>query len=71
MLKANDFKVQFERVSSERYEERKEVIEEAVGNARDLREWERAKEVNEEMKERVIEMVQKMFVSRANDGVKL
>ena len=105
MLKANDFKVQFERVSSERYEERIEVIEEAVGNARDLREWERAIEANEEMNEvptrgeiesvmkdmkesapgedgvrisfiryaceemkaKVIEMVQEMFVSRAHE----
>ena len=51
MLKANDFKVQFERVSSERYEDRIEVIEEAVGNARDLRDSERVIEANEEMNE--------------------
>ena len=105
MLKANDFKEQFERVSQDRYEERPEVIEEAVRNARDLREDVRAIEANarmnrvpsaneivgvmkemkesapgedgvrisyimyacEEMKEKVIEMVQEMFVSRAND----
>ncbi|MEL7302028.1 MAG: endonuclease/exonuclease/phosphatase family protein, partial [Pseudomonadota bacterium] len=105
MLTANDYKRQFERVSSERYEERPEVIEGAVRNARDLREDERAIEANEkmneipsvreivdamkdmkesapgedgvrisfiryaceELQERVIEMVQKMFVSRAND----
>ena len=105
LLKANDFKEQFERVSHERYEERPEVIEEAVGNARDLRNDRVAIEANvgmneiptrgdivevmkemkesapgedgvrisfiryacEEMKEEVIEMVRKMFVSRAHE----
>ena len=105
LLTANDFKGQFERVSSERYEVRPEVIEDAVRGARDLSRDERAiaanvrmnevpsvreiegvmKEMREsapgedgvrisyikyacdEMKGEVIEMVQKMFVSRAND----
>ena len=49
MLKANDFKEQFESVSSERYEERPHVIEAAVGNARDLREDVRAIEANARM----------------------
>ena len=105
MLRANDFKEQFESVSNERYEELPHVIEDVVGNARDLRGDVRARAANvemnavpsrgeiesamkemkesapgedgvricyiryacEEMKERVIEMVQKMFVSRANE----
>ena len=105
MLGANDFKEQFERVSSERYEESPQEIEAAVRNARDLRGDARAREANErmnevptrreivsamdemkesapgedgvrmcyirhaceEMKEEVIAMVRKMFVSRANE----
>ena len=105
LLTANDFKRQFERVSSERYEVSPEVIEEAVNGARDLRGDARAMEENarmnevpsveeieevmkemresapgedgvrisyvkyacDEMRTEVIEMVQEMFVSRAND----
>ena len=104
-LTANDFKEQFERVSQDRYEELPEVLEAAVGNARDLRGEAKAIEANErmneipsveeimkamkvmresapgedgvrvsyikyaceEMKGEVIELVRKMFVSRASE----
>ena len=105
MLRANDFKEQFENVSSERYEESPQEIAATVRNARDLRGDAKAREANErmnevptrreivnamdemkesapgedgvrigyiryaceEMKEEVIRMVQKMFVTRANE----
>ena len=49
MLRANDFKEQFESVSNERYKELPQVIEDAVRNARDLRGDERARAANVEM----------------------
>ena len=77
LLKANDFKEQFERVSSERYEERPEVLEAAVRNARDLRGDRTAREANEEMNEvpsRIeIESVMKEMKESApgEDGVRI
>ena len=51
MLKANDFKEQFENVSCERYEESPQEIEATVRNARNLRGDAKAREANERMNE--------------------
>ena len=49
MLRANDFKEQFENVSSERYEESAQEIAVTVRNARDLRGDAKAREANDKM----------------------
>ena len=77
LLRANDFKEQFERVSSERYEVRSEVIEAAVRGARDLTGDEKAKEANDRMnevpsEEEIMDVMKEMRESApGEDGVKI